>query len=291
MADFIGTLANCILVGTEKIGPGWNFQNFISLKLDGFDVELRQKKGYSTSSGKQFKGEIHSTTNVVIKNVSTSKIQQAKELIRDISELLSFITCSEVYCHKETYGAKKKLLSGIGVVQTSWKVIDIIHGRATKLYLEKVWPSYKRLRQSRQLNVVLDYYTISEKEGLPIEAKLVIMFALLENLKHTFAMQEGYPFLNGFFRRKRATTSNPGKPKSFRHLLSEMLRDVGMNPSLTDIIDLRNEIIHSGVSYLSFDDRFQKYISCQNLFREYFLRLLNYSGKFKLCEENVYRTM
>ncbi|MFH1061946.1 MAG: hypothetical protein V1747_03555 [Candidatus Omnitrophota bacterium] len=296
MTDFIGTLANCLLIGTEKIGPGWHFQNFISANLDGFVVELRQKEGYSTSRGKIFEGETHFTTDLTIKDVPRSQVDTVRDLIRDIAELLSFITCSEVYCHKEIYGEKEKWLSGNGIVQTSWKIIEI-HGKATKLYLEKAWPNYRKLRQSRQLNVILDYYVLSQKPNLPIEARLVFMFVLLENLKHTYACHIGYPIFNNNFYPSGTTLAmmrrRSGRPqhKGFKTLLTEMFGNVGMNPSLTDIIDLRNEIIHSGVSRLSFDDRFQKYVSCQNLFREYFLRLLDYFGKFKLCEEDVYRTM
>jgi hypothetical protein len=111
------------------------------------------------------------------------------------------------------------------------------------------------------------------------------MFVLLENLKHTFALQNGYHFINNYFYDAR------GHRKTFKQLLKEMLNAVSMDPNLTNIINLRNEIIHSGISILTFDAKYNMYIACQNLFREYFLRLLNYRGEYFLVDEDLPRVM
>lgn len=107
------------------------------------------------------------------------------------------------------------------------------------------------------------------------------MFVLLENLKHTFAIERGYPFTRGHFR------DASGRTKSFEKLLKEMFNVVGMYPDLTKIIKLRNETIHSGMSTLNMNEKEEIYINSHNLFREYFLRLLNYKGEYLLIDKDL----
>jgi hypothetical protein len=149
---------------------------------------------------------------------------------------------------------------------------------------------YNSLRGPRQLNVAIDYFTSSEHSQIAIEIKLAIVFILLENLKHTFALVKGYPYIDGYFRIMGAT-SRGDHTKSFKELLNEMLGEVGMSPSIDGIIKIRNAIIHSGLSNIPFGQRFEIYIACQNIVREYLLRLLNFKGRYKLCEEDNYKTM
>ncbi len=54
------------------------------------------------------------------------------------------------------------------------------------------------------------------------------------------------------------------------------------SPNLSAIVKLRNEIIHSGISQISFEHQKEIYDNCQDLIREYFLRLLGYTGDFRL---------
>lgn len=66
-----------------------------------------------------------------------------------------------------------------------------------------------------------------------------------------------------------------------------MFSHVGLiieNSILKDIVDLRNDIIHTAISELSFDDQRKRYVSCRNLIAEYLLILLDYRGKFNLYD-------
>ena len=47
-------------------------------------------------------------------------------------------------------------------------------------------------------------------------------------------------------------------------------------------MSLGNEIIHSGVSELSFEEQEEIYGECQDIAREYLLRSWGYSGDFQL---------
>jgi len=118
---------------------------------------------------------------------------------------------------------------------------------------------------------------LAETRSLPLELKLATMFILLENLKSSFAKEQGYAFRKGYYRK------SSGDVWSFEALLSEMFGRVGMSSlDLSAIVDLRNEIIHSGISQTSFEHQFDIYENCQDLIREYLLRLLGYTGEFLL---------
>ena len=74
-----------------------------------------------------------------------------------------------------------------------------------------------------------------------------------------------------------------GKKWSFKALLLDMFKQVNMpSPDLSAIVDLRNDIIHSGISQTSGDHQQDIYDNCQDLVREYLLRLLGYTGNFLL---------
>lgn len=97
--------------------------------------------------------------------------------------------------------------------------------------------------------------------------KLATMFILLENLQSSYAREQGYAFKGG--RWKNPNGDRPG----FRALLEEMLAGENMgSPYLGAVVKLRNEIIHSGVSELPFDEQEEIYCACQDISREYLLR-------------------
>jgi len=59
-----------------------------------------------------------------------------------------------------------------------------------------------------------------------------------------------------------------------------MLRAAYMTDRLDSIVKLRNELIHSGVASLSFEEHQAILNDCQDLLREYLLRLLAFRGPF-----------
>jgi hypothetical protein len=124
------------------------------------------------------------------------------------------------------------------------------------------------------------YFAHSQFDGDPLELALVKSFVLLEHLKHTYAVDRGYPYIRGFFRLVGATDARPGPRWPFKALLTEMFQDVGMSPELDSIVDLRNEILHSGLSFLPHERQWKIYETAQDTLREYLLRLVRYSGTY-----------
>ena len=86
--------------------------------------------------------------------------------------------------------------------------------------------------------------------------------------------------LKGAFRKPPKKPGKPGEKYQFEALLLEMLRSVNMHREVTPIINLRNEIIHSGLSQTSHTQQWRMYEHVQDLVREYLIRLLCYHGEF-----------
>jgi len=148
-----------------------------------------------------------------------------------------------------------------------------------------VWQSYFAFEQPRKLRVAIDYFVSSQVLKLPLELKLLTMFVLLENLKATFASFCGYQYSSGYYQKPS------GGRWSFKGLLIEMFNDVSMNPSIDSIKALRDEIIHSGISQLPYDMQMSIFENCQDVVREYFLRLMGFSGSFFLYSGRGMKSM
>jgi hypothetical protein len=168
----------------------------------------------------------------------------------------------------------------MGQIEYSRPAIETTRGDLVRSFLEKTWAKYHELRAGRKINLAFNYYVLSQQSGQPMELLLVVSFVLLESLKHHFALDAGYPFIKHFFRQKGATVSKPGPRRTFEDLLREMFQEVGMSPNLTPIKDLRNDLIHSGLSTKPQIDQTAIYDACQDIIREYLLRLLDYTGDY-----------
>jgi len=150
------------------------------------------------------------------------------------------------------------------------------------MFLEQTWSTFHALKASRQLDIVFDYFVLSQLNRQPIELQLLISFVLLENLKSTFAQEQGYPFEDGKFKSRPGGNELP-----FKELLKRMLEAVGMMPDLSKIIRLRNEIVHSGITQLPAQERAEIWRFTQDVIREYLVRLLNYQGDYFLYRQRV----
>jgi hypothetical protein len=144
--------------------------------------------------------------------------------------------------------------------------------------------------------------TLTDAEGTVLETKVTMAMQCLESIKTYFALAEGARFGIRETREGKFVDARR-KTLSFRHLLSEALRDVGMAlpAGFTKIVRLRNALIHSG--FIRETDRVAQYIfrplspgamhivifetmeHVQDIAREFVLRLLNYKGSFLLYSE------
>jgi hypothetical protein len=84
---------------------------------------------------------------------------------------------------------------------------------------------------------------------------------------------------------KKLTKTGKLGPYPFQSVLRDMLKEVGMRPRLARIVEYRNALIHSGGLRLRQTNKHKAYVETQRLIREYLLRLLGYSGRYRNYEQ------
>ena len=165
-------------------------------------------------------------------------------------------------------------------------VIDENDGKALKSFLTQTYEKYRQLCEVRSLDVVIELLNLADNKQ-PMELKLATVFILLENLKATYANEKGYIREKASYYKTEEDRRSGKRRLGFQKVLDNMFKDVGMTRNgntLKDIVDLRNDIIHTAMSELSFETQWKRYVSCRNLIAEYLLRLLSYRGKFSLYD-------
>jgi len=284
MPDYRGYIGNCLLRGEEYTETdGKKVLNLIRVSLGGVSVKIIEDPAIAVGNFGDYEGKSIGTTNVLIEALPEAQFEQAQMLTRNLAALLSFATCSDVrqYGYYFPHGDVIESSAWLwGETRYFWPVLDTSDGRRIREYLEQTWDTYVSLRDSRQLDAAF-YYFVQSNRNVPLEMLLIVTFVLLESLKHSYARVAGYPFLKGHFRPLGAMRGHLGAAKGFEELLNEMLAAVGMSVSLTRIVGLRNEIIHSGLSQLEYEDKKRIYWNCQDILREYLLRLLGYHGQYR----------
>jgi hypothetical protein len=284
-ADLEGFFLNCFIGGeTVTVQPdGSPIKNKIELAFGGHNVTIIQRPEIISAKRSEYRGLTVPTTSVVVHNVDVEEREKILHLLRGLAHLLSFATCSDVAFYQWEHPGSRPSGGGWSVVARMGYFrppFNISDGKAIRTYLERVWREYFRLEERRKLPVAIHLFVLAETRSLPLELKLATMFILLENLKSSHAEEQGYPFEDGYFRKAS------GKKWSFKALLLDMFKQVHMpSPDLSAIVDLRNDIIHSGISQTSGDHQQDIYDNCQDLVREYLLRLLDYTGNFRLYSD------
>lgn len=282
-ADLTGFLANCFVRGDSggvKAGLHW-VPNTIDLRLGERDLSIVQRPEALIVGPSKYNGYFVETSTVVVRGVRAEERDEVRELLEKLSYLLSFAGCSQVACygwdHPEEPPIRNMHWATVARARFTKPTLAIRQPGAVRGYLESVWPEYVRVEETKDLRRSIEIFTIAETHSLPMELKLATIFILLENLKSTYARRRGYRFRGGRWEKPN------GDRAGFRDLLEEMLADEGMSsPHLGAVVRLRNDIIHSGVSELSFDEQDEIYGHCQDIAREYLLRSWGYTGEFQL---------
>jgi hypothetical protein len=286
ISEMVGYLTNCLVYGEHRLDlpDGRWVLGLIRFSLGGFSGELRQQPWViQEKSWRNLDGQWRHTTNVHLPAIAADKADAARTFLENLAELLSFATTSEVavagWDHEAgvTRGSRR---STSGTMQYFLPVIDTHDGEAVRLFLECCWDGFLREREQRNLPAVFHYLALAERKETPVEAKLAILFIVLEQLKHSFAVTHGYPFFAPHFHVPGTTTPSRASARGLKALLGEMMNEVGMSPSLGPIVQLRNEILHSGLSTRPFPELMKMEGAIVALIREYLLRLLGFRGTY-----------
>ena len=256
-------------------------RNVISLKLDRYRVQVKQKPDVISNKLRP-NGFVH-TSEIEIEKVK--KFSTGERIVNDLCQLLSLASMSQVRPINYEFNNMKKTSNVSGQSMSYRPLITIIDGKEVKSFIEQVWPQYRKLKRSRKLFEIIEMMTVSELPVQPLEVQLAQVFVILESLKGTFAHSKKIPFVKGFFREiSTPPKNNPEKERKlgFERLLTDMLVEVGIKKSFKKTIKLRNEIIHFGLSRKPYESLIKNYDFCQDLIREYLLRLLHYKGSYLL---------
>lgn len=274
-------LTNCFVAGSERTrrNGGW-IRNKICVNLDGFALQILQHAEVIGSDWHRLKGTNSVTTDVVIEGVGKRRLLAAQRVVENVAWLLRLACLSPVALH----GYEYPMGSGLGVRHTVGgqgsyfrPTLDIRDGDRVRAFLEDTYSAFTHHDRPRRLRAVIDYLVHAERDGQPLEVQLLLLFVALECLKDTFARAEGIPYLHGRYR-KRPKPPTGSDAYGFAELLRLMMKRVGMTGRLRQIVDLRNEIVHSGISRKTYAWQTRTYERCYDLIQEYVLRLLEYSG-------------
>ena len=282
--EFHAFVANCLMGGDRitQIGKEW-IRDIVELDCGGYQFKFRQKPDVINGNIDQFKGLFAETTEVVASGIRQAQVSKIKAALDRICWLLSFAGGCRVICYGYKYKNGSDLghyTSASGVAQYFRPVFEIRDGKQVKAFVEQTYEAYRRLEKPRKLNAVIDYLAQAERDGQPIEVRLILAFVTLESLKATFAKSQGIPYIKGFFRKLPKKQGHDGEKYSFEELLTMMLRQVGMRKGLKRVIQLRNDLIHSGLSRKPHSRQWVLYADIHDLIREYMLRLLGYCGRY-----------
>jgi hypothetical protein len=281
-------LANCLIWGeeaTHKSDGSWA-RDVISVSCNGWTFVFRQNSKIVGPPRQIDAGQAYETSIVEIHNVDSASRENVLAVLDSICWLLTFATQSRVIRFGWEFpegDVTSHYHTAPGVVGRSRPLFELADAKAYREFVEMTYAAYGKLHSKRKLPVVFDYLLQTQLPLQTMEASLLLLFVALENLKDTYASGTGIPYSHGFYR-KATPAGHKGRPPhySFKELLEKMFNEVGMAPDLKPMIELRNEIVHSGLSRTPYAEQRRLYDVGHDLIREYVLRLLEFRGTYFL---------
>lgn len=282
MTTLIAYVANCLIAGdeiTHHPDGSW-IRDVVRFKCNKWEFKFRQHRNVVQREIEPLKGTLCETSTVEVEGVSQNQVDKVLKTLENICWLLSFACQSNILCYGHEFKATKHFKSVSGSTNYFRPPIEINDGTAVKSFIEQTYPIFHKLNKRRKLSVIFDYLVQADKLNQPSEIRLLLLFVTLESLKDTYAKEFGLPYIDGFYRKPPKKQGKKGDTYKFDELLNMMMRSANMHRSLKQVVALRNEIIHSGLSRKSHSQQWRMYERIQDIIREYLIRVLEYDGKF-----------
>lgn len=285
MPHLTAYVANCLMGGdeiTHQPDGSW-LRDIVRFKCAKWEFRFRQRADIAVGHIDSLKGTFCESTTVEVEDVRPNDLRKALDALDAICWLLSFASQSRVLCygHEFPTGSGQKYCKSVAGIANYFRPPFDLHDTAqVRAFVQDSFSAYTRLHKGRKLPAVFDYLVQAERPSQPTEIRLLLLFVTLENLKDTFARTERIPYLKGFYRKPPASPGKLGAKFTFEELLAQMLHAVRMRRGLRQVIALRNEIIHSGLSRQPHARQWHLYERGQDLVREYLFRLLGYRGNY-----------
>lgn len=283
------------------------------IQCEGFVFEFRQQDIKLKQS--EYINKTILTTIVTVRDITEEQILQILEIIDDICWLLSFAQQAPICRHSyKIDNLEIESRNCASFIINSPAYIIENRGKFIRNFIEQVYPTYKELKNSRELEVVFGYLIEINKPNLAMETKLIISYVLMEHLKRTYAEIIGYIKTDTQFEHPQYLDleiqpndienyefkKSKGKP-CYRHkkfgkcgsteMIKRTFEDAGVpRTKTTSIIDKRNTMIHEGLLLPFGNTKYtnQALIDFQevnDLLRKYLLSILNYKGEYYLSHD------
>lgn len=307
-------VVNLFMVG-EVFEQNGLYRNTTIIKCEGYELKFKQKD--IKLEQKDFYNKTQVTTIIIVNISDEDEINNILNIVDNICWLLSFAQQSYVSRFGYRVNHKSKYATCDGIVVGSMNNIIEPRGEPIRSFVEQTYSTFKKIKDSRQLSVVFGYLCEANRSSLAFEISLISHYVAIENLKHTFALNNDYNYLKGFFYHNNYPDLElapddlenyflpQGKRKKYVHkyfsrvnsseMTQRMFEHVGIerdNQAVKNTIKNRNKLIHEGIlSPFNHTEYFQKArqdLNCtSNLIRLYLLRLLNYKGSYMLNNDRL----
>ena len=159
------------------------------IECEGFKFEFKQLNIHLKQS--EFINQSLITTKITIENISSDQVEHVLEVIDDLCWLLSFAQQSPVRRYSHKIGSAEYGTNCSGAVVNPLRTIIEDSGKEIRNFIEQTYPTFKKLKSIRQLTVVFGYLCEANRSTLALEITLISHYVAIENLKNTFALEQG----------------------------------------------------------------------------------------------------
>jgi len=276
----------------KKVGNTFSYLGLIEICLPEIGVVIieiqREFMKVPTVKGFIKTGLITITLNEGVNEPHSS-------IAKDICSLLSFAMNGHVEYRECITSSSLVAPSGM-ISHGGWREIVISRfGENIRHFIESCWELYRQEKDRRRLFETIRLLIQTNESKDFIEQKIALTSVILENLKHTFSVNntDYKADRNKFYQRSKRKGN---EALTFNQILTEMIKQVNL-PSdfifdLPKIIKNRNNIIHQGLLNCSPKEMGKQYEDMVCSIRVYLLSLLEYKGHYYSFDEpNVRKSM
>ncbi|MGY5391643.1 hypothetical protein [Acinetobacter sp. NigerLNRRAM0016] len=255
------------------------------IECEGFKFEFKQLNIHLKQS--EFINQSLITTKITIENISSDQVEHVLEVIDDLCWLLSFAQQSPVRRYSHKIGSAEYGTNCSGAVVNPLRTIIEDSGKEIRNFIEQTYPTFKKLKSIRQLTVVFGYLCEANRSTLALEITLISHYVAIENLKNTFALEQGYKYKDGKY------SHNLYGKCSSTEMTKRMFEAVQFNrEEIAPFLKKRNKMIHEGILLPFGDENYMEQAiedrrDVSDLLRKYLLTLLNYKGAYYLSQDRL----
>lgn len=257
------------------------------------------------------------TCEVVAKPSEVTELHAVASKVDELCRLLSLARGTKITwisaeeCMEDGEAHRIILRNSVTWPFSSPALIDPRNPQDTAIFIEKVYPTYLKLRDSYNLNIVIEQYLDAKRATVYLETRALAAVSLLDFLQGRYASQCGldkivsnfgnekkkklrihlkeylkelFPCIDGSTLNEMAEKVSELNRRSYLNLLILWVRDLGLDMSqdeLSKVKDTRNSLVHDA-KFRSDDSKgkTREYFQVIRLIDQIFLKLLGYDGYF-----------